>query len=54
MKIAHLLNLLMFQTHMTHFLLWNIKADILKKVDNQTGLFPIDFHCICFPYNGSQ
>ncbi len=31
---------------MHYFFLWNTKDDILKKVDVQTTLAPIDFHCM--------
>lgn len=39
---------------MTFIVLWKIKDDILKNVDNQTISFPIGFHNVDRKYNGSQ
>lgn len=43
-----------FKAWMNFIVLWKIKEDILKKVDNQTIKFPIDFHNMDRKYNGSQ
>lgn len=45
---------MLFQTCMTYFLLWNIKADILKNYGNQTVSVPTDFRCMAKNNNENQ
>ncbi len=52
-KCWHLLMLMSFQICVSFFLLLNTKEDILKNVDDQTVVGPIDFHSV-FPYYASQ